>query len=325
MQIYDCPDIIREYLLYAETIKNQSKRTIDGYFVDLRTFFRFIKLHRNLVPTESVFNEISIKDISLELIKTITTMDIYEYLHYAMNTLKNNPNTRARKLSCLKTYFNYLTVKSNKLENNPAINIELPSTRKTLPKYLTLEESVNLLTNIKGKSAIRDYCIITLFLNCGMRLSELVSINLSDIREDTLRVIGKGNKERMVYLNDACLAALEVYISDRNSKEYKVKNDPALFLSRNGERLKARRVEQIVEEALKQADLSGKGYSPHKLRHTAATLMYQHGNVDMLALKEILGHEHVTTTEIYTHISNSQLKKAVDSSPLSQIKPPKNK
>lgn len=325
METYNCPEIIREYLLYAETIKNQSSRTINGYFIDLRTFFRFIILHRGLVPKDTELKDISISDVSLDLIKSITTMDIYEFLHFAMNSLNNSPATRSRKLSCLKTYFNYLSVKTNKLSVNPAQNIELPSTRKTLPKYLTLDESVKLLTNINSKELLRDYCIITLFLNCGMRLSELVGINVGDIREDTIRIIGKGNKERIVYLNNACLDAINTYLAERNSREYKDKDEKALFLNRNGGRLKARRVQQIVEESLKNADLSDKGYSPHKLRHTAATLMYQHGGVDMLSLKEILGHEHVTTTEIYTHISNAQLKQAVDSSPLSKIEPPKVK
>jgi len=323
MQLNDCPGVLREYLLYAETIKNQSARTINGYYVDLRTFFRFILRHKNLVSTDLEFKDISIADVSLELVSSITTMDIYEFLHFAMNTLQNSPATRSRKLSCLKSYFNYLTVKTNKLTLNPAQNIELPSSRKSLPKYLTLEESVNLLTNISGPHFIRDYCIITLFLNCGMRLSELVGINVKDIREDTLRLLGKGNKERIIYLNPACMSAIESYIEDRNSRTCKEKDNDALFLNRNGGRLKQRRVEQIVEDALKKANLSDRGYSPHKLRHTAATLMYQHGGVDMLALKEILGHEHVTTTEIYTHISNEQLRNAVNSSPLSNIKPPK--
>ncbi len=325
-QLYqDCPAIIREFLFYAETIKNQSPRTINGYFIDLRTFFRFLLLKRGLVPSDTVFHEIQITDVTLELISTVSTMDIYEYLHYVMHNLGNNPATRARKLSCLKSYFSYLTTKTNKLSENPTQNIELPSTKKSLPKYLTLNESFELLRNVEGTFASRDYCIITLFLNCGMRLSELVGINLTDIREETIRIVGKGNKERMVFLNQACLAAIDAYLVDRNSREYKNKDSDALFLNKDGGRLKARRVQQIIDQNLQRAGLSGRGYSPHKLRHTAATLMYQHGEADMLALKEILGHEHVTTTEIYTHIADSQLKKAMDSSPLSNVKPPKPK
>lgn len=320
-----CPQVVSEFLFYSETIKNQSKRTVQGYFIDLRTFFRFMKYKRGLVASNIDFKEITIDDIDLSFVASITQMDIYEYLHYVMHNLDNNPNTRARKLSCLKSYFNYLTVKANKLQENPTQNIELPSTKKALPKYLTLDESLDLLQSVEGKHAIRDYCILTLFLNCGMRLSELVSINTADIREETIRIVGKGNKERMVFLNQACLDAIDAYLVDRDGKVYKNKDPDALFLSQTGSRLTARRIQKIVEETLQRAGLSGRGYSPHKLRHTAATLMYQHGDVDMLALKEILGHEHVTTTEIYTHISDAQLKNAVNASPLSNIKPPKGK
>ena len=318
----DCPEVLKEYLFYAETIKNQSPKTIQGYYIDLRTFFRFMKLKRGLVADDTVFNEITIDDIELEFAGSVTTMDIYEYLHYVMHNLDNNTAARARKLSCLKTYYNYLTAKANKLSFNPTQNIELPAQRKALPKYLTLEESLNLLDNVEGKFPARDYCIITLFLNCGMRLSELVGINLTDIREDTIRIVGKGNKERMVFLNQACISAINAYLEYRNSREYKNKDEVALFLNRDGGRLKARRIQQIIEETLQRSGLSGRGYSPHKLRHTAATLMYQHGEVDMLALKEILGHEHVTTTEIYTHISDAKLKNAMNASPLSSVSPP---
>ena len=318
----DCPDIIREYLFYAETIKNQSPRTIQGYYIDLRTFFRYIKLKRNLVESNIQFNDIRIDDITIEIVASVSMMDIYEYLHYVMHTLKNSAPTRARKLSCLKSYYNYLTIKTNKIKDNPVSNIELPSTKRSLPKYLTLDESLELLKSVEGSFVTRDYCIITLFLNCGMRLAELVGINLTDIREDTVRLVGKGNKERIVFLNQACLDAINAYVDERNGREYKYKGENALFLSRDGNRLKSRRIQQIIESTLQQAGLSGRGYSPHKLRHTAATLMYQHGGADMLALKEILGHEHVTTTEIYTHIADSQIKKTMNSSPLSTVKPP---
>lgn len=322
----DCPAILREFLLYMETIKNMSQRTVNGYYIDLRMFMRYLKLRRGLSPagiTQNDVEEIMIADVTLELIKSVTTLDIYEYLHFVMKDRENNPNTRARKVSSLRSYFKYLTAKVHKLDNDPVKDIEVPSIRKSLPKFLSLEESMMLLQNVEGDNASRDYCILTLFLNCGMRLSELVGIDIDDLRGDTVKLLGKGNKERIVYLNDACLYAIKEYLSERDAKKYTHKDTRALFLSRSGTRLTPRRVQQIVEETLQRAELDNRGYSAHKLRHTAATLMYRHGGVDMLALKEILGHEHVSTTEIYTHISNEQLKGAVDSSPLSGIKPPK--
>jgi site-specific recombinase XerD len=320
---YDgCPQILREFLLYMETIKNLSERTVAGYYIDLRMFLRFLKRRRGFASGVGALDEIDISDVSIELLKSVTTMDIYEYLHFVMRNRGNNPNTRARKVSSLRAYFRYLTVKAHKLEYDPVKDIEVPSLRKSLPKYLSLDESMSLLAGVEGGFAARDYCILTFFLNCGMRLSELVGIDLDSISGDTIRIVGKGNKERLVYLNDACIGALESYMLERESNDYGKKDPKALFLSRLGRRITPRRVEQIVEEALKRSGLENRGYSVHKLRHTAATLMYRHGGADMLALKEILGHAHVSTTEIYTHIGDEQLKRAVESSPLSGIKPP---
>lgn len=318
----DCPGILSEYLFYLETIRNVSPRTVEGYYIDLRTFFRFIKYRRKLVPSDVEFEAIDISDVDIELVKSIKTMDIYEFLHFAMADRDNNANTRARKVSCLRSYFKYLTIKSHKLEDNPVKEIEVPSIRKSVPKYLTLEESLKLLDSAEGDFVMRDYCILTLFLNCGMRLSELVGISDMDIdlSDGTLRIIGKGNKERLVYLNGACIDAIKNCIKERASKSFKKKDEEALFLSRFGSRISARRVEQIVDECLTRAGLADKGYSAHKLRHTAATLMYRHGNVDMLALKEILGHANVSTTQIYTHISDEKLREAAAASPLSKIK-----
>ncbi len=315
-----CPDILKEFLFYMETIKNLSPRTVEGYFIDLRLFFRFLKLRRGLVASDVKIEEINIEDVNLSLIKSVTTQDIYEYLHYVMKGRENNPNTRARKVSSLRAYFKYLTTKSHQLEINPVKDIEVPSLRKSVPKFLSLEESLSLLNSTDGEYQARDYCILTLFLNCGMRLSELVGIDLQDINEDMIRIIGKGNKERLVYLNDACKDALKNCINERDSKKYTKKDENALFLSRTGSRIGARRVEQIVDDCLERAGLSERGFSAHKLRHTAATLMYRHGHVDILALKEILGHAHVSTTEIYTHISDEQLRNAAAASPLSKIK-----
>ncbi|MEA5051348.1 MAG: tyrosine recombinase XerC [Oscillospiraceae bacterium] len=316
----DCPPVLSQFLFYLETIKNVSPRTVDGYYIDLRMFFRFLQLHRGRCKADTPVEEIEISGVTIDDVRAVTTMEVYEYLHFVMDERENNPNTRARKVSSLRSYFKYLTVKTHQLETDPVKDIEVPSIRKSLPKFLSLEESIQLLDSVDGEFEARDYCILTLFLNCGMRLSELVGIDLNDIRGDSVRIVGKGNKERIVYLNDACRAAIKNCISARNARDYKNKDEKALFLSRTGSRLTGRRVEQIVDEYLAKAGLAGRGYSAHKLRHTAATLMYRHGNVDILAIKEILGHAHVSTTEIYTHVSDDKLRNAASSSPLSNVR-----
>lgn len=306
-----------------ETIRGLSPRTVNAYYIDLRTFFRFLKHYRNLVPQEILMEEIDVRNVSLREIETVTTTEIYEFLYYVTRERVNAPAARARKLSSLKGFFKYLCNKLKLLKINPTDDVDAPAQRKSLPKYLSLQEGMNLLQHVASDFFERDYCIITLFLNCGMRLSELVNINITDIKPDgTIRIVGKGNKERLVYLNDACIASLRS-LCDERAKLENLKEPKALFVSKKtGRRLSARRVQQIVEASLQSAGLSGRGYSPHKLRHTAATLMYQEGNVDMLALKEILGHAHVSTTEIYTHLGTEKLKEAAKASPFSQVKMP---
>lgn len=316
----DCPVPVRDFLFYMETIKGRSPRTVEGYYIDLRTFFRYIKRIKNLVPPSLPFEEISIRDVDMALISTITLSDVYEFLHFTASDRSNNGATRARKVSSIRGFFNYLTVKAHLLDENPVRELEVPSIKKSIPKYLTLENSIELLASAETEESDykeRDYCMITLFLNCGMRLSELVGINLTDIRDNQLRLLGKGNKERIVYLNDACMASIEAYKKVRPND---VIDKNALFLSRNGRRISRRRVQQVVENRLQAVGLDHKGYSVHKLRHTAATLMYQYGHVDIRMLKEILGHANLGTTEIYTHISNEQLEAAAQKSPLAKIK-----
>ncbi len=308
-----------------ETIKGRSSATINSYYIDLRNFFRFMKELRGLLPSKTSFNKIPISDISIDFIRTITLSDVYEYLNYTLSERSNSAKTRARKVSCLRSFFNYLTSKAHLLEENPVKDLETPKLKKTLPKYLSLEQSLELLNHVDGEYQERDYCILTLFLNCGMRLSELVGINLSDIQDNTLRLTGKGNKERIVYLNDACLSSIQSYLAVRTKNISHIKDKNALFLSRLGKRIDKRRVQQLVSKHLQDAGLGNMGYSTHKLRHTAATLMYQHGNVDIRVLKEILGHVNLGTTEIYTHVTSSQLEKASDASPLSGIHPRGNK
>ncbi len=313
----DIPNDVVDYLHYLDFVKMRSPRTINAYYLDLRGFFRFMMaMQWSRVPQDTPLEEIDLKGISTEDIKKIAKKDIFAYLDYVRSTDANGGKARARKLSALKGFFTYLVTQVNKLQENPTEGISLGSPKKALPKYLTAEESIDLLKNIQSDFYERDFCMITLFLNCGMRLTELVTINMGDFKQDTIRITGKGNKERLVYLNDACLEALEHYKKARTALPNLPADEQALFVSkRTGKRLTARRVEQIVARCLQSAGLSGRGFSPHKLRHTAATLMYQ-GGVDMLALKEILGHESVSTTQIYTHINQERLRAAVKASPL---------
>lgn len=302
-----------------QTIKGRSERTIVGYYTDLRTFFRFLNLFKKLIPIDMPFEEIPISNIDIEILRTITLSDVYEFLHYVSSERSNNPRTRSRKISSIKSFFHYLTSKVNLLDNNPMTELEVPSVKKALPKYLSLEQCLELLSHVEGDYKERDYCILTLFLNCGMRLSELVGINMRDFKDNTVRLLGKGNKERIVYLNDACLKAIESYRVYRNTHPIDPADRDAFFLNRNGRRLGARRVEQIVEENLKRAGLDRYGFSTHKLRHTAATIMYQYGDVDIKVLQDILGHANLGTTEIYTHISDKQMQDAIENSPLANV------
>ena len=318
----DCPSQLRDYLFYMETIKGRSENTVNGYYTDLRMFFRFMKIHRGILPKTAYddFEHIAIGDVDWSLIQSVTLSDAYAFLNFALSHNQNSAKTRSRKISALRGFYKYLTNKAGLLKENPLENLETPSIKKSVPKYLTLEESLELLNHLETSHPERDYCILTFFLNCGMRLSELVGINLSDIHDNSLTILGKGNKERVVYLNDACISALNEYLAVRNANAGSIKEKNALFLSRLGTRINKRRVQQIIEGALKSAHLDGQGFSTHKLRHTAATLMYQHGGVDVRVLQEILGHENLGTTEIYTHISNRQMEQAIQSSPLAKAK-----
>lgn len=328
----DMPELVKRYLYHLLTIKGRSQRTVDAYAIDLRGFFRFYKHFKNLVPKDTLINKIKIDDISLDLIEKVSLLDVYEYLNFVMQENHNSANARARKVSSLRGFFRYLTNNLRLLKENPIDNLELPSIPKTMPKYLTVDQSKNLLESVgseeESSTKLRDYCILTLFLNCGMRLSELVGINLQSFNLDTgtLKLLGKGNKERIVYLNTACHNSIDDYVKNERNDLSKIVDHQALFLScRTGKRLGARQVQNIVQKSLKAAGLYGMGFSTHKLRHTAATLMYQHGHVDILVLKEILGHANVGTTEIYTHVANETLKKAIDKNPLSDEKFKENK
>lgn len=313
-ELITMPALVRTYLNYLSAIKSKSSLTVLEYASDLRLFFRYICKARRLCNDDTPFDEINISMLSDDVICSVSLDEAYAFLVYCRNERKNDNNSRARKAVAIKRFYRYLEI-NGYIKINKIAFLESPQTKKSLPKYLTLEQSVKLLQSVDGKFKERDYCILTLFLNCGLRLSELVSINLSHIKDDnTLIVLGKGNKERTVYLNQACLDAISAYVAVRPVDG--VKDRDALFISNQKKRISKQSVQKMVESYLKKCGFDGMGLSTHKLRHTAATLMYQHGNVDPLQLKEILGHENLSTTEIYTHIHDDQLKQAVDSNPL---------
>ena len=320
------PSYVNSFLDYSATILNKSPNSIREYNYDLKMFLRFIKIRFNLTD-ETDFSKISISDISIKTIKKIQLSDIHAFLSYMAIELKSKSATRARKASTIRVFFSYLSQKANLIEINPAQNLETPKSDKRLPKYLNLEESKKLLkasSDEENRNYQRDYAITTLFLNCGLRLSELVGINIQDIdfSEAKLNVIGKGNKERTIYLNKSCLKALSDYLFIRPQvgiKADKLNSEKALFLSERKERISRRTVQHIINVELQKAGLDSRKFSVHKLRHTAATLMYQYGNVDIRALQELLGHESISTTEIYTHVDNTQVRNAVESNPLADM------
>ena len=321
-EIATLPISVIKYLNYLEGVKSKSELTVLEYASDLRLFFRFLKRSRGWCDKNIPLEEIGISDLTDEQINSATLTDAYAFLTYCRKERNNDNNARARKVVSIKRFYRYLEV-NGYIEKSPVMHLESPQTRRALPKYLSLEQSVKLLESVDGKTKDRDYCILTLFLNCGLRLSELVSINISDIKDDdTLTVVGKGNKERTIYLNNACLNAIERYMRVRPADG--VIDRDALFISSRKTRISKQMVQKIVERSLEKSGLAGMGFSTHKLRHTAATLMYQYGNVDPLQLKEILGHENLSTTEIYTHVYSEQLKNAVDSNPLNNLSKLKN-
>lgn len=324
----DSPQLLLDFLSYHETIKAHSQRTVDEYYLDMRNFFRYLKQLRDPALSGKRLDEIDIRDVDLAFISRITLTDIYGYLTYLSrervqhqhSEISNkglNAASRARKLATIRSFFNYICNKRHLLEDNPCKDVDTPKQMKSLPRYLTLDESLSLLNSVDGANRERDYCILTLFLNCGLRISELIGLDVSDIHDDALRVLGKGNKVRVVYLNQACKDALARYLAVRRPISGKDKN--ALFLSSQNKRISRSMVHALVKKHLSAAGLDSDKYSSHKLRHTAATLMLQNG-VDVKAVQEVLGHEHLNTTEIYTHIDNEALRVAAKANPLSHVK-----
>lgn len=319
----ECPPILREYLGYMETVKGRSANTVNGYFIDLRTFFRFLLIQRGICK-ESSDSYPDIQLVTIDLLKSVTLADLFEFMNYSKSQRDNSNVTRARKVSSLRQFFRYLTEVTHQLNENPAKNLSSPKLPSRMPKHLTYDQSIQLLQLAgEGKYAERDYCILTLLLNCGLRRAELAGLNRTDVRDDnTLRVIGKGNKERILYLNEACQQALAAYLPKRPLEGTKDKK--ALFYGHTKDRISLQGVHYIVKGYLKRVN-GAEEFSAHKLRHTAATLMYQQGGVDLLVLKEMLGHKNLGTTEIYTHTSNEQLRRAADANPLANVKVPSPK
>lgn len=320
------PAVLKDYASYTAAIKGNSEKTVCEYLLDLRTFFRFLKTKKDgNHPDKSEFEKISISDITLADVDAVTTENVISFLMFAGFERENSPTTRMRKLSSLKSFFHYMHGKKHLIDHNPTSEVDPPKKSKTLPKYLTVEEAVKLLVaveeDVESKTRVRDYTIITLFLNTGMRLSELVGLNLQSFAPDlsNVRVLGKGNKERMIYLNRAAKEAVATYLRARLDPKFIRTSDTAFFLSRRQQRISAKTVQWVVYKYLSLAGLGAKGLSVHKLRHTAATLMYQSGKVDIRVLKDILGHEQLNTTQIYTHVVSRDLEKAMENNPLSDM------
>lgn len=312
------PEFLNEYLAHIRVVKMLSERTVQEYYLDTRLFLKYFC--NNLYETDKTIDETDISKMTAEDLQKVTLSDIYNFIFYAADERSNSDKARYRKVSALRSFFKYLTKVAHLVRDDPTRDIEIPSPKQALPKFLSLNESLRLLEASGDSESVRNFCIITLFLNCGMRLSELVGINISDIdfHENRMRILGKGNKERMVYLNPACIDALRNHLEIRTSNK-KAVDEPALFISNQNKRISKRRVQQIVIETLKKAGLGDKGLTTHKLRHTAATLMYQYGDADVLTLKELLGHSNIATTEIYTHLNDESVRRAIEENPLANV------
>lgn len=318
----EAPSVVRDFLVYHETIKGHSRATVDSYFLDLRTFIRYLKLSRSLVARDTELEDIRVDDVSLDFFRDVSLSEVYEFMAFLSRDRALAASSRARMITSIKGLYNFLTVKTKQLTVNPVQDMDTPKLKKALPRYLSLEESQRLLLAVDGKNKERDYCILCLFLNCGLRISEMVGMNLRDIRSDHILIHGKGNKERVVYLNDSCCEAINNWLIVRNGIVSADKN--AVFLSARRQRMSVDAVQFMVKKTLAKAGLDPSTYSTHKLRHTAATLMLQNG-VDVRTLQEVLGHESLNTTQIYTHIGNSELRSAAAANPLAGFSPDNSK
>lgn len=317
--INDVPDIVMEFLEYHSTVRGHSDRTVAAYYLDLKILFRYLKRRRHLVDPKTPFQEIDITDIDLEFIKSIRIEELYRYQSFSPEML-DSPNalsaaSRCRRTSTVKSFYNYLSVKRHLLDTNICQELDMPKRQASLPRYLEESECEKILNVCDGKFGLRDYCILMLFMSCGLRVSELVSLNVTDVYDDHVRVIGKGNKERVVYFGEGCREAIDDYLMVRDEEKIVPEDRKALFISHVNRRITTRGVQQMVDKKLKLAGLDASRYSPHKLRHTAATLMLKNG-VDTRALQEVLGHSNLNTTQIYTHLDNAALHEAAMANPI---------
>lgn len=319
------PPTVDEYISELLIVKARSEATVTQYITDLYLFFCYLENYDTTLSPGQDRKFYDLSHIDIDYLSKITLKDINNFLIFCGSDRTNSPKTRARKASSIRGFFKYISEKMNYIDHNPAAQLQVAPPKKALPKYLTLEQSIALLDSVKGENKERDYCILTLFLNCGLRLAELCSLNVNDVNfeNETMIVTGKGNKQRVVYLNDACISAIKNYLLVRPAGSLKGEDRKALFISRLNKRIGRQAVQLMVYHYLEEIGLNGQHYSVHKLRHTAATLMYQHGEVDVLILKDMLGHEQLSTTEIYTHLENKQLRDAAKKNPLSGQKPVK--
>lgn len=318
-KITDAPDILMEFLEYHSSIRGHSDKTVDGYYLDLKILFRFIKRRRRLVDSSTPFNEIDITDVDIDFIKSIKIEELYRYQSFSPEMINSlnalSAASRCRRTSSVRSFFNYLCNKRHLIDVNICQELDMPKRKSALPRYLEEAECGRLLAACEGPYEYRDYCILMLFMSCGLRVSELVSLNITDIYEDHLRVTGKGNKDRIVYFAEGCREAIDDYLAVRDSEKIVPEDKNALFISRDNRRISVRGVQKMVDKKLTAAGLDASRYSPHKLRHTAATLMLKNG-VDTRALQEVLGHSNLNTTQIYTHIDNAALHEAAQANPI---------
>lgn len=316
--------VLEQYSNYMLAVLGRSELTVTEYKYDLICFFRFWKRDHGKVPKDTPIEEIPVHDIDESVINKVTTDDLLVFLIWLNRERKLSNASRARRIASLKSFFKFCHSKKHLIDSNPAYDLETPKQGKRLPKHLTLEQSKDLLETAylaPRESNERDYCMLTLFLNCGMRLSELRGIDLDDIHDTTLTVIGKGNKERTIYLNKACLEAIDDWLNVRSNIKIKPSHSKALFVSKRGTRISDDMIQISIKRLMAEAGIDTKQYSVHKLRHTAATLMYKYGNVDIRNLQTILGHQSVSTTQIYTHVDDEQLQEAINKNPLAQFDP----
>ena len=318
----DCPVILDDYLNYLLTIKGRSNLTVKEYYYDLKRFLKFIIMRKKLFGynLNSDINEVSILSINKRDILDIDITDLHAYISYCDSYYNDSTKTKARKISAIKSWFKYLHNTAELIDKNPSEKLELPKLQKRNPVYLTLSESEKVINAIKLEenefNRARDLCIILIFLTCGLRISELTGINIESIKDDKLNVIGKGNKERTVFLNENCLYAIKCYLKLRPITP----DTTALFISSHKKRISNRSIQIRLKKYIQLAGLDPNIYTPHKLRHTAATLMYKYGDVDIRTIQSILGHTSVATTQIYTHLDDDDIKKGISKNPISKLK-----